>query len=50
MSNKFKVRYKVVVACGMADYNKDTDNSLREVFVRADELMYKNKEELKKTC
>lgn len=47
---KNKEENKVVVACGMADYNKDTDNSLREVFVRADELMYKNKEELKKTC
>ena len=38
---------KVVIACGMADYDRNNDFVLRKVFIRADELMYKNKEELK---
>jgi len=36
-----------VVASGMTLYNPDTDKSFSDVFERADNLMYKNKEELK---
>ena len=39
---------KVVIACGMSDYNKNKDDSVKKVFNRADNLMYKNKLELKK--
>ena len=35
------------VATGMAEYNKDTDKSMSDVFKRADELMYANKIALK---
>ena len=38
---------KVVVACGMADYNRDNDDSVVKIFIRADEKMYENKHELK---
>jgi diguanylate cyclase (GGDEF)-like protein len=37
----------VVVACGMADLKLDRDNSIEEVFVRADAAMYENKTYLK---
>lgn len=42
-----KKNNKVVVACGMADYDRNTDFVLKKLFIKADELMYKNKEELK---
>ena len=36
-----------VVAIGFADYIKSRDNSLRSIFVRADEMMYNRKRKLK---
>ena len=38
---------KVVVAAGMAEYNKETDGDIRGIIERADEKMYENKEYLK---
>ena len=38
---------KVTIACGISDFNPETDKKLIDVFIRADELMYKNKKELK---
>ncbi|MCR5348595.1 MAG: GGDEF domain-containing protein [Bacilli bacterium] len=37
-----------VVSSGLSDYNPDEDQTLRQVFVRADTLMYSRKRELKK--
>lgn len=39
---------KVVLACGLADYDPKLDDEVVKTFTRADELMYKNKEQLKK--
>lgn len=36
-----------VIAIGTADYNKDTDSNVNDVFERADEAMYENKRWLK---
>lgn len=36
-----------VIAVGLSDFVAGTDNGFREVFERADELMYKRKKELK---
>ena len=36
-----------VVACGMAEYDPDSDGEFTDVFKRADSCMYKNKNELK---
>lgn len=36
-----------VVACGMADYNPETDSDYNCVFKRADQMMYQNKKEIK---
>ena len=36
-----------VVATGMADFDKESDNAIRAVFVKADECMYDKKKELK---
>ena len=38
----------LAIACGVAQYNPKEDNSLEDTRIRADELMYKNKKELKK--
>ena len=38
----------LAIACGVAQYNPEEDNSLEDTRVRADELMYQNKKELKK--
>ena len=38
-----------VVACGMAVYNRNTDDSFNSVYQRADKQMYKHKNELKST-
>ena len=38
---------KVVIAAGMADYDKTKDFSLRALFARADQLMYERKRQLK---
>ena len=38
---------KVVVACGMAEYRPGEDQSLRDVYKRADAAMYENKKKLK---
>lgn len=38
---------EAVVAAGISDYVSGKDSSLREIFERADELMYKRKKELK---
>ena len=37
-----------VIACGLAEYLPERDNSLTTVFERADAAMYKNKKELKR--
>ena len=37
----------VVVSIGFSDYHADKDQNLHDVFVRADELMYKRKQQLK---
>lgn len=47
-NKKNKDTGEVVIAVGLSDYNKDTDYVLQDVFARADTLMYKNKDELKK--
>ena len=36
-----------VVACGMAEYDPDSDGEFTDVFKRADSCMYENKNELK---
>ena len=38
----------LAIACGVAQYNPKEDNSLEDTRVKADELMYQNKKELKK--
>ena len=43
-----KKNNKVVVACGISDFDINKDYILQDVFNRADEAMYKNKELLKK--
>ncbi len=37
----------VVIAIGMADYDKSKDQQIEEVFERADAAMYENKMQLK---
>ncbi len=39
--------YEPIVSCGLAEFDKDKDNSVRSVFGRADLNMYKRKELLK---
>ncbi len=39
---------KPVISCGMSDFNKESDNTFRAVFSRADKQMYERKQELKK--
>ncbi len=46
-NQKNKSLNKVTVAVGMADYNKDTDSSLADVFKKADDRMYEYKKEFK---
>ena len=36
------------IALGTADYDPEADNSLQDVFERADEMMYSNKKQKKK--
>ena len=36
-----------ILASGMSEYNPDEDNYVIEIFDRADEAMYKNKQSLK---
>ena len=38
----------IVIASGMAEFDKDSDENIKAVFHRADNRMYKNKEDLKK--
>lgn len=38
----------MMFACGMADYDRRTDHTLADVFIRADNAMYENKEENRK--
>lgn len=40
-------KIKISVACGIAEYQKDSDLKYNDVFVRADNRMYQNKEDLK---
>ena len=40
---------EVVVSAGIADYIPGEDNSYDRVFQRADDAMYKRKDELKKS-
>lgn len=40
--------HKAIVSSGMADFDPSTDNTLRAVFMKADEMMYKRKALLKK--
>jgi diguanylate cyclase (GGDEF)-like protein len=35
------------IACGYSEFNSDTDTNMEDIRNRADELMYKNKKELK---
>ncbi|MBQ9155433.1 MAG: diguanylate cyclase [Eubacterium sp.] len=44
---KNKESGKVVIACGMSDFDPAGDTFVSEVFERADSLMYENKAELK---
>jgi diguanylate cyclase (GGDEF)-like protein len=37
----------VIIACGIAEFDKERDSFLADVFERADEAMYNNKKELK---
>lgn len=46
-NQKNKSLNKVTVAVGMADYNKDTDSSLADVFKKADDRMYEYKKKFK---
>ncbi len=46
LANKL-LRSGPVVACGMTDYNPETDIDYNSVFNRADHLMYDNKKEIK---
>ncbi len=46
LANK-RSRSGPVVACGMAEYDPEKDNSIEDVYKRSDEQMYKNKNELK---
>ena len=39
---------KIIVSSGMSDFNPQTDNTFKAVFVRADQKMYYRKSELKK--
>ena len=39
---------KVVVAVGMSDFIPGEDNNLQDVFMRADEIMYRRKKDLKR--
>ena len=39
---------KVVVALGMSDYIPGEDKTLQDVFMRADEIMYRRKKDLKR--
>ena len=41
-----QVGRQVVVACGMAEYSSETDDSVRDVYKRADAAMYENKKRL----
>ena len=38
---------KVVVACGMTEYDREVDDNILSVMERADEIMYDKKRELK---
>jgi diguanylate cyclase (GGDEF)-like protein len=38
---------RIVIAVGLSDFDKNKDYILQDIFNRADNLMYKNKEELK---
>jgi GGDEF domain-containing protein len=35
------------IACGYAKYDKNTDSTMEDIRIRADERMYENKKELK---
>lgn len=48
-NNKNKEANKVTLAIGIADYYKNSDSSLNDVFKRADEKMYEFKKEFKST-
>lgn len=37
----------VVIAAGLADFRREQDRSLHDVFERADRLMYQDKQQLK---
>ena len=42
-----KTNKKVIVACGMSDFDLSTDETLDDILKRADFLMYENKKKLK---
>ena len=42
-----KTNKKVIVACGMSDFDPSTDETLDDIIKRADFLMYENKKKLK---
>ena len=41
------INNKTVIASGMSRFKRETDNSFRTVFSRADKIMYSRKEYLK---
>lgn len=45
-----KTKDKPVIATGVSEFIKGKDNTLRAVFIRADERMYANKRMLKESC
>ena len=49
ISMKNAAESKAAVACGMAIYDKEKDDSVADIFARADQRMYENKELFKKT-
>lgn len=48
MKNNIKDKINVLIAIGLADYDKSIDKSYQSVFERADKLMYQCKDKLKK--
>lgn len=41
---------RISIACGMSEYQKETDSDVEDVFRRADKAMYKNKAEMKRNA
>ena len=39
---------KVSIASGIAEYNKESDHTIKDIIKRADQLMYENKKQMKR--